>query len=120
MLQKCAYSIISHQELSGQQVAAYLKGYGDHYTSHKYRNLYWTAFEKSINIEAPSPECYVSRDGGIEDRDGPLSSEDVESEPDVAQPSVDGESDEICLMASVDHTGSDDDTGDEDVTIVAT
>ena len=67
MLQKCAYSIISHQELLGQQVAAYLKGYGDHYTSHKYRNLYWTAFEKSINIEAPSPECYVLHDGGIED-----------------------------------------------------
>lgn len=36
MLQKCVYSIISHQELSGQQVAAYLKGYGDNYSSHKY------------------------------------------------------------------------------------
>ena len=49
-----------------------------------------------------------------------MSSEDVESEPDVAQPSIDGESDEICLMASADHTESNDDTGDEDVTIVAT
>ena len=36
MLQKCVYSVLSHQELSGQQVAAYLKGYGDHYSSQKY------------------------------------------------------------------------------------
>jgi hypothetical protein len=58
MLQKCVYAVLSHQELSGQQVAAYLKGYGDHYSSHKYRNLYWTAFERSVEIEDPSPECY--------------------------------------------------------------
>jgi hypothetical protein len=58
MLQKCVYAVLSHQELSGQQVAAYLKGYGDHYTSHRYRNLYWTAFEKSVEADDPSPECY--------------------------------------------------------------
>ena len=58
MLQKCVYSVISHQEPSGQQVAAYLKGYGDYYSSHTYRNLYWTAFERSINADAPSAECY--------------------------------------------------------------
>ena len=65
-LQKCVYSIISHQELSGQQVASYLKGYGDNYSSHTYRNLYWTAFEKSINAERPSPECYESRASVLE------------------------------------------------------
>jgi hypothetical protein len=57
-LQKCAYVIMSHQELSGQQVAAYLRGYGDHYSSHAYQNLYWTAFERSIDTDAPSPKCY--------------------------------------------------------------
>ena len=58
MLQKCAYAMISHQELSAQQVAAYLVGGGDHYTSHRFRNLYWTSFEASVNEERPSPECY--------------------------------------------------------------
>lgn len=58
MLQKCVYSVLSHQELSGQQVAAYVKGYGDHYSSHKYCNLYWTAFERNAEADDPSPECY--------------------------------------------------------------
>lgn len=58
LLQKCAYSIISHQELSAQQVASYLMDYEDHFTSHKYRNLYWPSFENHINREQPSPECY--------------------------------------------------------------
>ena len=58
MLQKCAYAMLSHQELSAQQVASWLVGGGDHYTSHNFRNLYWTGFEASINNEKPSPECY--------------------------------------------------------------
>ena len=62
MLQKCAYVMVSHQELSAQQVAAYLVGGGDHYTSHQFRNLYWTSFEASVNSERPSPECYKARD----------------------------------------------------------
>ena len=61
MLQKCAYAMILHQELSAQQVAAYLVGGGDHYTSHRFRNLYWTSFEASINNEHPSPECYKTK-----------------------------------------------------------
>ncbi|KAJ7127326.1 hypothetical protein C8R43DRAFT_864944, partial [Mycena crocata] len=58
MLQKCAYAMISQQELSAQQVASYLMDFEDHFTSHSYRNLYWTAFEAFINKELPSPECY--------------------------------------------------------------
>ena len=61
MLQKCAYAMVSHQELSAQQVAAYLVGGGDHYTSHRFRNLYWTSFEASVNNEHPSPECYKTK-----------------------------------------------------------
>jgi len=59
MLQKCVYAMISHQELSSQQVCSYLMGFGDHYTSHEYQNLYWTSFEKYVNAEDPSPECYA-------------------------------------------------------------
>ncbi|KAF8162220.1 hypothetical protein K438DRAFT_1776101 [Mycena galopus ATCC 62051] len=33
----------------------------DHFTSHSYRNLYWTAFESFINKELPSPECYPAK-----------------------------------------------------------
>ena len=66
MLQKCVYLVISHQELSGQQVAAYLKGYRDHYSSHVYWNLYWTAFERSVNADALSPECYEKEDSPLD------------------------------------------------------
>ncbi|RDB20445.1 hypothetical protein Hypma_012444 [Hypsizygus marmoreus] len=58
MLQKCAHAMISHQELSAQQVASYLMDFEDHFTSHEYRRLYWTAFEAFINKQDPSPECY--------------------------------------------------------------
>ncbi|KAJ7200389.1 hypothetical protein GGX14DRAFT_372312 [Mycena pura] len=61
MLQKCAYAMISQQELSAQQVASYLMDFEDHFTSHTYRNLYWTAFENFINKELKSPECYPSK-----------------------------------------------------------
>jgi hypothetical protein len=61
MLQNYAYAMISQQELSGQQVASYLMDFEDHFTSHSYRNLYWTAFEGFINRQLPSPECYPVR-----------------------------------------------------------
>ncbi|KAJ7901464.1 hypothetical protein B0H13DRAFT_1621961 [Mycena leptocephala] len=48
MLRKCAYAIISQQELSAQQVASYLMDFEDHFSSHSYRNLYWTSFEAFI------------------------------------------------------------------------
>ncbi|KAG2030249.1 hypothetical protein BDR03DRAFT_812795, partial [Suillus americanus] len=57
MLQKCAHSMISHQELSAQQVCSYLMDFEDHFTSHEYRRLYWTNFESFIEKCSPSPEC---------------------------------------------------------------
>ncbi|KAG1848878.1 hypothetical protein F4604DRAFT_1593737, partial [Suillus subluteus] len=57
MLQKCAHSMISHQELSAQQVCLYLMDFEDHFTSHEYRHLYWTNFESFIEKCSPSPEC---------------------------------------------------------------
>ena len=61
LLQKCAYAMISHQELLAQQVASYLMEYEDHFTSHEYCNLYWTSFEAFLNKQDPSPECYQHR-----------------------------------------------------------
>ena len=58
MLQKCAYAMISHQELSAQQVTLYLIEYEDYFTSHIYHNLYWTSFIAFINKEDLSPQCY--------------------------------------------------------------
>jgi hypothetical protein len=53
--------MISHQELSGQQVSMYLMDFEDHFTSHSFRKLYWTSFESYLNQQEPSPECYVSK-----------------------------------------------------------
>ncbi|KAF8176444.1 hypothetical protein K438DRAFT_1425640, partial [Mycena galopus ATCC 62051] len=66
LLQKCAYAMLSQQELSAQRVASYLifsdmLDFEDHFTSHSYRNFYWTSFESFINEEDPSPECYISK-----------------------------------------------------------
>ncbi|KAJ7649265.1 hypothetical protein B0H17DRAFT_1163738 [Mycena rosella] len=52
-----------------QQVVSYLMDFEDHFTSHKFNNLYWTGFEKFINEEDPSPECYrkpTPQDIGVE------------------------------------------------------
>ena len=62
MLQKCAYAMIAHQELSSQQVMSYLLDLEDHFTSHEFKNLFWTSFETAINSEDPSPECYQTSD----------------------------------------------------------
>ncbi|KAJ4472844.1 hypothetical protein C8J55DRAFT_412329, partial [Lentinula edodes] len=61
LLQKCAYSMISQQELSAQQVNTYLLDLEDHYTSHKYKNLYWVQIERLLDTELPSPECQPAR-----------------------------------------------------------
>ncbi|KAF5341970.1 hypothetical protein D9611_001217 [Ephemerocybe angulata] len=53
LLQRCAYSMVSHQELSAQQAVSYLMGFEDHFTSHQYRNLYWTSFERLVDEKDP-------------------------------------------------------------------
>ncbi|KIL63478.1 hypothetical protein M378DRAFT_45502, partial [Amanita muscaria Koide BX008] len=57
MLQKCAHAMISHQELSSQQVMSYLLELEDHFTSHEFKNLFWTTFEANVNSQDPSLEC---------------------------------------------------------------
>jgi len=53
LLQKCAYSIISKQELSSQQIASYVLDLEDHFTNHEFKYLYWTSFEQFVNCVYP-------------------------------------------------------------------
>ncbi|KAG2135283.1 hypothetical protein DEU56DRAFT_871714 [Suillus clintonianus] len=53
LIRKSAHAMISHQELSAQQVSAYLMDQGDHYTSHEFQNLFWTSFERHFEDTLP-------------------------------------------------------------------
>ncbi|KAF9053994.1 hypothetical protein BDP27DRAFT_1386312 [Rhodocollybia butyracea] len=44
LLQKCAYAMVSQQELSAQQ---------DHFTSHRFTCLFWPSFERHIDNLSP-------------------------------------------------------------------
>lgn len=53
LLQRCAYAMISHQELSAPQVISYLMGYDDHFTSHKFTCFHWRTAESFIDKQLP-------------------------------------------------------------------
>ncbi len=55
--------MLSHQELSGQQVASYLLDHEDHFTSHEFQGLYWTSFKSYVEKQDPSPECKHGKEG---------------------------------------------------------
>ncbi|KAF7771019.1 hypothetical protein Agabi119p4_6993 [Agaricus bisporus var. burnettii] len=59
LLQKSGFALLSNQELSSQQVASYLIGLPDYYTSHAYRNFYWLPFENYISSQIPDAELEV-------------------------------------------------------------
>ena len=120
LLQKCAYSMISHQELSAQQVASYLMDYEDHFTSHEYRNLFWTSFESFINKEDPSPECYeknLNKFNGAdqENSDNTGLPVDIENGVDYENTGHDSESDNLTNLN--DYLEDKEPFEDEDVTI---
>ncbi|KAJ7704122.1 hypothetical protein B0H17DRAFT_1127126 [Mycena rosella] len=71
-------------ELSAQQVASYLLNCEDHFTSHSYRNFYWTSFENFINKEDPSPECYPSKVSANPPED-PNKESQLTTEPDESE-----------------------------------
>jgi hypothetical protein len=112
MLQKCAHAMISHQELSSQQVMSYLLDLEDHFMSHQFNNLFWTTFEADINNEDPSPECYNVRVKDDEtqttvDDDREHTSEDGAedvSHPTVEEPSLDDavDHDEVAISVNDD------------------
>ncbi|KAJ7751377.1 hypothetical protein B0H16DRAFT_1236237, partial [Mycena metata] len=85
LLQKCAHSLISKQEMSAQQVVSYLMDFEDHFTSHEYVNLFWTSLEGLINSEDPSPECYPKKATALL---FPLSPDSNDGEP-TSEPSLD-------------------------------
>ena len=79
LLQKCAYAMISHQELSAQQVAMYLMEYEDHFTSHEYKNIYWTGFDTYI-----ATKLSVRQEGYTNNFDG-IDKESCQPESEVSQ-----------------------------------
>ncbi|KAG2738043.1 hypothetical protein P692DRAFT_20759882, partial [Suillus brevipes Sb2] len=98
MLQKCAHAMISHQELSAQQVCSYLLDFEDHFTSHVFKNLYWTSFERRIDEQQPSEECHAKASENVDEICEQVIEEDIVSEEDV------NEEDEIGV--SVDKSGN--------------
>ncbi|PBK83779.1 hypothetical protein ARMGADRAFT_1089011 [Armillaria gallica] len=81
LLQRCAYSMLSHQELSGQQVSSYLMDFEDHFKSHEFQGLYWTSFESYVNAQNPLPECMPVKGSVPIIVDGP----NIEEPADVVQ-----------------------------------
>ena len=68
LLQKCAYALISHQEMSAQQVASYLMDHEDHFTSHKFGHLFWASFERFVDRDDPiqSPDVTLETTAELE------------------------------------------------------
>jgi hypothetical protein len=48
---RCYNMIASHQEISAAQVASYLMNYGDHYTTHTFRNIFLISIESYLQME---------------------------------------------------------------------
>lgn len=86
LLQKCAYALVSHQEMSAQQVVSYLMDYEDHFTSHRFGCLYWALFERFIEQQDSEKLYPVVQDQGSgvegvdDDLNGNTNVEEVESE----------------------------------------
>ncbi|KAF8957419.1 hypothetical protein BDZ97DRAFT_1641166, partial [Flammula alnicola] len=53
LLQKCAFSMISRQELSAPQVCSYLMDFEDHFTSHEFHSIFWPMFENYVDGVLP-------------------------------------------------------------------
>ncbi|KAK0229868.1 hypothetical protein EDD85DRAFT_755761, partial [Armillaria nabsnona] len=103
LLQRCAYAMISHQELSSQQVASYLMDYEDHFTSHKFQRLYWTSYESFLNEEQPSPECQVAPTKNKEDE--PEEQSEHEDNSDNEEDPVESRKADADVTISMDENG---------------
>lgn len=58
---RCYNMIASQQELSGVQVASYLMNYGDHYTTHTFRNLFLVSIENYLQEELTKARLHEKR-----------------------------------------------------------
>ena len=104
LLQKCAYALVSHQELSAQQVVSYLLDYEDHFTSHSYSNLYWPSFERFVDREMPLEDVEKLREVAI--------SREEDSDVDEVEGRID-EDDTQGEISKVDEPGETSESGDE-------
>ncbi|KAJ3558871.1 hypothetical protein NM688_g667 [Phlebia brevispora] len=124
MLQKCAFALLTHQEMSAPQVALYLLGHEERYPSHQFRNLYWMRLEAYMNEIDPSAECYpLHSDFSEGDVDVPadndvigMNSDHPDYTGDITEDGED-ELDDMRMDVDVDLTSSDmqdscDDNGD--------
>lgn len=69
---RCFNMIASQQEVSGVQVASYLMNYGDHYSSHTFKNLFLILIENYLQAELN--KARINDKGIVEERmDGKLS-----------------------------------------------
>ncbi len=66
---RCYNMIASHQEVSGVQVASYLMNYGDHYTTHTFRNLFLISIENYLQMEISKSRQRIT-DTDLEKSDG--------------------------------------------------
>lgn len=64
LIQKCAYAVMSHQELSAPQVASYLLGFEDHFTSHRFRPVWLMSFEAAL-VSMSTHENTTEKDKAI-------------------------------------------------------
>ena len=65
LILRCYNMIASNQEISGVQVASYLMNYGDHYTTHSFRNLFLFSIESYLQtalIKARRTEKNIEED----------------------------------------------------------
>ncbi|KAH9853907.1 hypothetical protein C2E23DRAFT_713732, partial [Lenzites betulinus] len=81
LLQRTAFSIMSNQELSAQQVASYLMDYEDHFTSHRFANLYWPSFERYVQRTMPLSSPVPDEVNG--DDTSPDSADDLPADADA-------------------------------------
>ncbi|KAI0084698.1 hypothetical protein BDY19DRAFT_898004, partial [Irpex rosettiformis] len=98
MLRRCAYAILTHQELSAQQVASYLMGYTDCYTNATFANLYWPSMERYVEQLHPSPDFLNSDSDLINPCDA---DDDDDDDDDDAYPEPEAED----ITVTVDEQG---------------
>jgi len=112
LLQKCAFSMIAHQELSGQQVASYLVDLEDHFCSHEFEPMYWTNYEHIVDNVLPVAnsihEKYADQKPSEDDNNEFVITDDEENMDDNVDnfdTSNDPETQEDDIVISTDITG---------------
>ncbi|KAJ6570733.1 hypothetical protein B0H10DRAFT_2237715 [Mycena sp. CBHHK59/15] len=97
-------------------VASYLMDFEDHFTSHTYRNFYWTSFESFINKQLNSPECYPSKNAS--DGSEPVNEEkrpsDNEDDGKDSEDALDEDCDDLLFLNDLADPQNPNDTVDDE------